>query len=58
MVPTEHFLAGFLAGEPLERCLMLGSACGTLSTRSTGGTAGQATMAEALELVGEMETSS
>ena len=52
------FLAGFLAGEPLERCLMLGSACGTLSTRSTGGTAGQATMAEALELVGEMETSS
>jgi len=37
---------------------MLGSACGTLSTRSTGGTAGQATMAEALELVGEMETPS
>lgn len=51
------FLAGFLAGEPLERCLMLGNACGTLSTRCTGGTAGQATMAEALGLVKELEAS-
>ena len=51
------FLAGFLAGDPLERCLMLGNACGALSTRSTGGTAGQATMAEALELVAAQEAS-
>ncbi|MEA2556374.1 MAG: hypothetical protein QOI60_1705 [Actinomycetota bacterium] len=51
------FLAGFLAGEPLERCLMLGNACGTLSTRANGGTAGQATMAEALDLVKELEAS-
>ena len=51
------FLAGFLAGEPLERCLMLGNACGALSTRSTGGTSGQATMAEALQLVEEQGAS-
>ncbi|MEP7059682.1 MAG: sugar kinase [Actinomycetota bacterium] len=49
------FLAAYLAGEPLERCLLIGSACGTLSTREAGGTAGQATMAEAMELAEEME---
>jgi sugar/nucleoside kinase (ribokinase family) len=51
------FLAAFLAGEPLERCLKLGNACGTLSTRATGGTPGQATLAEALELAEQMEVS-
>ncbi|HEY6566414.1 MAG TPA: sugar kinase, partial [Actinomycetota bacterium] len=32
------FLAGYLAGEPLERSLALGNACGAMSTRVTGGT--------------------
>jgi sugar/nucleoside kinase (ribokinase family) len=49
------FLAGYLAGGSLEHCLRLGAACGTLSTRAAGGTAGQPTMEEALELVAEME---
>jgi sugar/nucleoside kinase (ribokinase family) len=42
------FLSGFLAGDPIERCLALGNACGALSLRATGGTEGQATMEEAL----------
>jgi sugar/nucleoside kinase (ribokinase family) len=42
------FLAAFLAGEPIERCLALGNACGSLSLRAAGGTEGQATMDEAL----------
>ncbi len=42
------FLAGRLAGSPLERCLALGVACGSLSTRAGGGTAAQPTMEEAL----------
>jgi sugar/nucleoside kinase (ribokinase family) len=41
------FLAGFLAGQPLERSLDLGNACGALSMRATGGTAAQPTLAEA-----------
>ena len=41
------FLAAWLAGEPLERALALGNACGALSTRALGGIAAQATMAEA-----------
>ncbi|MDP9298716.1 MAG: sugar kinase [Actinomycetota bacterium] len=41
------FLAGFLEGETLERCLALGNACGALSTLVPGGTDGQPTMAEA-----------
>jgi sugar/nucleoside kinase (ribokinase family) len=45
------FLAGRLAGEPLERSLALACACGALSTRAAGGTAAQATMAEARALI-------
>ena len=41
------FLAGFLEGETLDRCLALGNACGALSTLAPGGTDGQPTMAEA-----------
>ncbi len=41
------FLAGFLGGESLKRCLVLGNACGALSTLATGGTDGQPTMDEA-----------
>jgi sugar/nucleoside kinase (ribokinase family) len=43
------FLAGYLAGEPLRRCLELGNACGALSTLAIGGTAAQPTLAEALD---------
>jgi sugar/nucleoside kinase (ribokinase family) len=45
------FLAGFLMGEPLRRCLEIGNACGALSTRGIGGTATQPTMVEALEAI-------
>ena len=45
------FLAGFLAGEPIERSLALGNACGALSTRMVGGTDGQPTMEEAMEVI-------
>ena len=45
------FLAGYLAGEPLERSLALGNACGAMSSRVTGGTEGQPTLAEALEAI-------
>jgi sugar/nucleoside kinase (ribokinase family) len=45
------FLAGFLGGEPLRRCLEIGNACGALSTRGIGGTSTQPTMAEALEAI-------
>ena len=45
------FLAAYLAGEPLRRCLELGNACGALSTLAIGGTAAQPTMAEALDAV-------
>jgi sugar/nucleoside kinase (ribokinase family) len=45
------FIAGMLAGEPLERCLGVACACGALSTRAVGGVAGQATMQEAMALV-------
>jgi sugar/nucleoside kinase (ribokinase family) len=41
------FLAAWLAGEPPERALALGNACGALSTRALGGITSQATMAEA-----------
>lgn len=43
------FLAGHLAGEPLQRCLELGNACGALSTLAVGGTDAQPTMDEALD---------
>jgi sugar/nucleoside kinase (ribokinase family) len=45
------FLAGFLAGESLQRCLEIGNACGALSTLGIGGTATQPTMVEALSAI-------
>jgi ribokinase len=41
------FLAARLAGEGLAAALALGCACGALSTRAAGGTAGQPTLDEA-----------
>ncbi|MEO8687414.1 MAG: carbohydrate kinase family protein [Solirubrobacteraceae bacterium] len=41
------FFAARLAGEGLADALALGCACGALSTRAAGGTAGQPTLAEA-----------
>ena len=47
----DSFNAGFLYGTiqqwPLEKCLQLALACGSLSTRAAGGTAAQPTLAEA-----------
>ena len=45
-------LAALLDGQPVERALALGCACGALSTRAVGGTAAQPTLAEALEALG------
>ncbi len=45
------FLAGFLAGQPLRRCMEIGNACGALSTRGIGGASTQPTMVEALETI-------
>jgi sugar/nucleoside kinase (ribokinase family) len=45
------FLAARLAGEGPAAALALACACGALSTRALGGTAAQATMAEAREAV-------
>jgi sugar/nucleoside kinase (ribokinase family) len=42
------FIYGYLAGWDLARTLRLGCVCGSLSTRAAGGTAAQATLAEAL----------
>lgn len=42
------FLAGLVRGWPLDRCLQLAVACGSLSTRGLGGTGSQPTMDEAL----------
>ncbi len=48
----DAFDAGFLTGRlrdlPLERCLALAVACGSLSTRGVGGTGAQPSMDEAL----------
>jgi ribokinase len=41
------FIAARLGGEDLAGALALGCACGALSTRAAGGTAGQPTLAEA-----------
>lgn len=49
------FIAGHLAGWPLERCLALANICGGLSTRAAGGVAAQPTMEEALERLPEIE---
>jgi sugar/nucleoside kinase (ribokinase family) len=45
------FLYGWLHGWALERCLRLGAASGSLSTRAAGGTAAQPTLEEALSLI-------
>jgi sugar/nucleoside kinase (ribokinase family) len=45
------FVYGYLAGWELERALRLAAACGSLSTRAVGGTGGQVTLAEALEII-------
>jgi sugar/nucleoside kinase (ribokinase family) len=45
------FLYAWLAGMPLAACLRWGSACGSLSTRGSGGTGHQADRAEAERLV-------
>ena len=42
------FLAGWLGGNGVESSLRLAAACGSLSTRATGGTSAQPTMAEAM----------
>ena len=42
------FLAGRLLGWPLERCLELAVACGSISTRAAGGTGAQPTMDQAI----------
>lgn len=49
------FIAGHLAGWPLERCLALANICGGLSTRAAGGVAAQPTMEEALERLPQIE---
>ena len=41
------FIVGFLGGRPLAETLALANACGSLSMRAAGGTAAQATLAEA-----------
>ena len=45
------FLYGFLNDGSLEKSLRLACACGSLSTRAVGGTAAQATLEEALEVL-------
>jgi sugar/nucleoside kinase (ribokinase family) len=48
------FVAGRLAGWPLDRCLQVAVACGSLSTRGVGGTATQPTMDDALAALEHM----
>ncbi len=48
-------LAALLDGQSVERALALGCACGALSTRATGGTPAQPTLAEAFRALGEVE---
>jgi sugar/nucleoside kinase (ribokinase family) len=45
------FLAGWLAGSPLEQCLAIGCACGAASTRALGGTAAQPRMEEVAKII-------
>jgi sugar/nucleoside kinase (ribokinase family) len=47
------FVYGYLAGWPLDRTLQFACACGALTTRRAGGTVGQPTLAEALEVIDE-----
>jgi sugar/nucleoside kinase (ribokinase family) len=49
------FLAGWLASGDLAQALAWGCACGALSTRATGGTAGQANAAEAEALAAQVQ---
>lgn len=42
------FLAGWLRGEPLRRCLLLGAACAAMAVQQVGGFNGQPTWEEAL----------
>jgi sugar/nucleoside kinase (ribokinase family) len=51
------FLAGWLASGDIAEALAWGCACGALSTRATGGTAAQATAAEARALAAQMQVS-
>jgi sugar/nucleoside kinase (ribokinase family) len=48
------FVRALLDGRGPHEALALASACGTLSTRAAGGTAGQATLAEATALAREV----
>jgi sugar/nucleoside kinase (ribokinase family) len=45
------FLYGYLTDWPLKRILRLACTCGALTTRQPGGTRGQPTLAEALEVM-------
>ena len=45
------FLSGWLRGEPLERCLVLGTACSALTVTQVGGFVGQPTWEEAASFV-------
>jgi sugar/nucleoside kinase (ribokinase family) len=46
------FLYGFLKGWDLEKSLRLACVCGSLNTRSAGGTAAQPTLQEAMQFMG------
>jgi sugar/nucleoside kinase (ribokinase family) len=46
------YLASMLAGDPLERSLVIANACGALSTRALGGVDAQPTMDEVLGYLG------
>lgn len=45
------FVYGYLSNWDLQRCLRLACVCGALSTRASGGTATQPTLAEAIEVL-------
>lgn len=47
------FIHGYLNGWEMVRSLRLGCVCGALSTRAAGGTAAQATLTEAMGMMGE-----
>ena len=49
------YLAGQLAGWPMQRCMALANVCGGLSTRAAGGVAAQPSMEEAMSRIGEIE---
>lgn len=50
------FVYGFLSGRTLAECARIGCACGSMSTRGAGGTAGQATKTELDGLGGMAES--